>query len=409
MTDKKEQTKEHLQQYLQNYWTAPSIFGSVEPFVVDYATDPTVGGYNIAKSAYQTRHDVFNLDYVAREVGITKDEIESRLKKMIDDHTIMLVLNGNVFAMGFSIYSWLVKLRDGCTPEQREEVTNFMQNQDETCSDIAGEGDFDFLLWNHIGVLDFLLNTIIKPVASFPQVENIHICPVARYVREEKVAHWRAPMGTTREFYITDEEIERFPEVQTYWDETDVKIYCALNKKRPVEDFFNFSVLAELSGLKAEDLKGKMKSYVEELPIMIPLFVPNWRKLGLTKHFFVVRLYRGLPTKDKFSIVDELATNPVWETLWQFTQGYYDIIVSAYKELNDIDKLRAQLRAIPGVEEIREFDAYRMLRRWTCRLDEEDGFWENCVMTNDIGIDGVDPKENELYPYGEYSLREEDK
>jgi DNA-binding Lrp family transcriptional regulator len=206
---------------------------------------------------------------------------------------------------------------------------------------------------------------------------------------------------------MADEEIARLPKVQSYWDETDVKIFCALNKKRPVKDFFDFSVLAELSGLKAEVLNKSMKSYVEELPIMIPLVAPNWKKLGLTKHYFVVRLYRMLPTENRYAIADELAKNPAWETLWQFTQASYDIIMSAYNQINDIDKLREEIRAIPGVEEIREFDIYRATRRWTCRLDEEAGFWESCIMTSDIGVDSVDPREKEIYPLGEYNLKEE--
>ena len=407
MVDTKKGKSEGLQRYLHNYWTAPSVFGTLEPFVAEFAADPTLGGYNIAKSSYQTRPDVFNLAYLAKEVGISEDEVEKRLKKMIDEHTIMLVQNPNTYIMGWSIYYWVVKLREGATPEQKEEVLDHIQNKDETCTAMVGKGDFDFFGGNHIGTLDFLINEIIKPIEAFPQVESVRICPVARYLREEKVAHWRAPKGTTREFFMSDEEIARLPKVQSYWDETDVKIFCALNKKRPVEDFFDFSVLAEISGLKAEELQKKMKSYVEELPIMIPLITPNWRRLGLTKHYFFVRLYRGMPTENKFAIVDELAKNPVWETLWQFTQSSYDIVLSAYNEINDIDKLRKEIRAIPGVEEIREMDVYRATRRWTCRLDEEAGYWENCVMTNDIGYDSADPIEKKLYPPGEYHLKED--
>ena len=407
MTNAQSEKDGQLQQYLSKYWTAPSVFGSVEPFVTEFAMDPTYGGYNIAKSSYQTRTDVFNLAYLAKEVGKPQDEVEKKLKKMIDEHTIMLVQNPNTYVLGWAIYYWFVKLRNGFTPDQKEEVADHIQNKDETCTATVGEGDFDFFGGNHIGVLDFLINEVVKPIEAFPQVESVHILPVARYLREEKVAQWRAPEGTIREFFIADEEIARLPKAQRYWDETDVKIFCALNKKRAVKDFFDFSVLAELSGLKAEVLKKSMKSYVEELPIMIPLVAPNWRKLGLTKHYFVVRLYRMLPTENRYAIADELAKNPAWETLWQFTQASYDIIMSAYNQINDIDKLREEIRAIPGVEEIREFDIHRATRRWTCRLDEEAGFWESCIMTSDIGVDIVDPREKEIYPLGEYNLKKE--
>lgn len=406
MPDAKKEVCEDIRGYLRNYWTA-SVFGTLEPFVAEFVADPTMGGYNIAKSSYQTRPDVFNLAYLAKEVGISKDEVEKRLEKMINEHTIMLVQNPHTYAMGWALFSWLAKLRKGATPEQKEEVLNHIQNQDETCTAFVGKGDFDFFGGNHVCTLDFLINEIIKPLEAFPQVESVYICPIARYVREEKVALWGAPKDTIREFFMTNEEIARLPKVQSYWDEVDVKIYCALNKKRPVEEFFDFSVLAEISGLKAEELQRRMKRYVEELPIMVPMVVPNWRRLGLTKHYFFVRLYRLMPTENKIAIVDELAKNPVWETIWQFTQSSFDIVLSAYNEINDIDKLREYIRSIPGVEEVREMDVYRATRRWTCRLDEEAGYWENCILTTDLGYDSADPVEKELYPPGEYRLKEE--
>ena len=397
-----------IQQYLQKYWFPPSIFAGFEPFVRPFLRDSTVGGYNIAKSAYQTRTNVFNLAYLAKTVGKNQEEVERRLKKMIDEHTIMLVQDPNCYVTGWGIYAFFLKLRDGFTAEEKEEVVNHIQNSDEFCTTSVAKGDFDFFGANHIGVLDYMVNTIMKPLEAFPQVATSNICPVARYVREEKVAGWRAPKGTTREFFMTDEEIARLRKVQNHWDETDIKIFCALNKKKPVEDLFNFSALGEFSGLNGEELKKNMKSYVEEFPIFIPMIWPNWMKLGLTKHFFVVRLYRQLPTEDKCAIVDKLAENPAWELLWQFTQSPYDIIMSVYNELDDVDVLRVGIRAIQGVEEIKEFDVYRATRRWACRLDEQAGYWENCVMTNDIGYDSADPVERELYPYyrfGEFNLK----
>ena len=166
MANKKEESEKQLQRYLQNYWTTPSIFGSVEPFVARFGSDPMFGGYNIAKSSYQTRTDVFNLTYLAKTVGIGREDVEKRLKKMIDEHTIMLVQNPNTYVLGWAIYYWLVKLRKGTTPEQKEEVANYIQNQDETCTATIGEGDFDFFPGNHIAVLDTLINIVIKKLKN---------------------------------------------------------------------------------------------------------------------------------------------------------------------------------------------------------------------------------------------------
>ncbi|MFW6196287.1 MAG: AsnC family transcriptional regulator [Thermoplasmatota archaeon] len=401
MSDEKE-----LQKYMDKYWTKPSVFGSVEPFCLKFAMDPTYGGYNISKSAYQNRPDIFNLEWLSKETGIEEDEVEERIQRMIDKHLIMLVQNPNTYAMGWAIYYWLVDLKDNATEDQKQEVLDHIQNEDCTCSAMVGEGDFDFYGGNHVGNLDFLRNVIIKPIEDYPQVKDVYITPVARYLREEKVAQWRAPEGTTRKFYISEEEKEKLAEVQDYMDEKDVEIFCALNKKRPVEDMFDFDVMEEISGIDASELQKNLKEYVEEKPLMIPLVCLNWRKLGLTKRYFVIRMYRMLPTEQKFAVADSLSEYPEWETLWQFTQTPYDFICSAYNELTDVDELRDKLMDIEGIEEIREFDVYRATRRWTCRLDEENDFWEECVMTTDVGIDSVNELEKKMFTEREFDLED---
>ncbi len=61
---------------------------------------------------------------------------------------------------------------------------------------------------------------------------------------------------------------------------------------------------------------------------------------------------------------------------------------------------------IEGVEEIREFDVYRATRRWTCRLDEENDFWEECVMTTDVGVDSVNELEKKMFTKREFDLED---
>ncbi len=36
------------------------------------------------------------------------------------------------------------------------------------------------------------------------------------------------------------------------------------------------------------------------------------------------------------------------------------------------------------MEEIKEADSARQFRRWVARLDEQNGYWEECVFTDDF-------------------------
>ena len=85
----------------------------------------------------------------------------------------------------------------------------------------------------------------------------------------------------------------------------------------------------------------------------------------------------------KCQITDELSTIGEFNTSI-VSDAYYDILVYAYNEISDIDALRSRINSYSEVEDIDEGDITRRYRRWTCRLDDQNDFWEECVFTDDF-------------------------
>ena len=78
----------------------PLGYGFAEPGT--YGLDATeVAAYNVAKSFYQNYPEVWNIDYIAKETKLKKDDIKKRLKRMYDERLIMFVMNPNV-----GVYGW---------------------------------------------------------------------------------------------------------------------------------------------------------------------------------------------------------------------------------------------------------------------------------------------------------------
>lgn len=259
-----------------------------------------------------------------------------------------------------------------------------IKKKDDICTGYQCEGDFDFFNGNHMRVLDNLLSDVIEPWKHNPEIEYVHLCPVRRDVRESHINMWDAPNGTYRKQFWGEGQIEKLAKLQDKMDKDDLKLFVALNKERPMDQFFDYDVLADISGLDAKDMRDGIVEIVEEKRIIVPLFFLNFMKLNLTNHYFIIRTFQNLECCRKAEIVDEISNIKEFNSVIEFSDSFYDILVSAYNEVSDIDALRDKLNEFSEIEEIKEADVDRQFRRWVCRLDEETGFWEECVFTDDF-------------------------
>ncbi|NSW91905.1 MAG: AsnC family transcriptional regulator [Firmicutes bacterium] len=390
MEDKKQRlTPEYLlgtseqQKWAGNYFFNPRGIGFLEPGCVPL-DNAAMSAYNVAKSSYQIRPEVFNIEYISRTLGIGKDEIVKRLHRLYDEHLIMFVMNPATQVYGWGLYYWFVKLKEGVTKEAKAKFSDWYQNKDDICTGYEMNGDFDFFNGNHMRVLDNLLYDVIGPWKDEPEVEYVHICPIRRDIRESHVNMWDAPGDSYREVCWGKGQMEKLAKIQNKMDLTDLKIVEVLNAKKPVENLFDFSVLSEISGLDPKDMLNGIKDVIEVKRILVPLFFINFMKLGLTNHMFIIRTFQNIPCYRKAQIADELAAMPEFNAVFEFSDSFYDMSVWAYNEISDIKALRDKLNAYSEIEDIKEADITKQYRRWVCRLDDENGFWEECVFTDDF-------------------------
>lgn len=386
---------EKQQGWQKKYFLTPRGLSSFETGAV--AMDhPSLSAYNIAKSSYQIRPDVFNMSYLSKETGLRKEEIITRMQRLYKEHLIMYVMNPVVQVMGFGLYWWVVKMKDGTPKESKQKLSQWFQNKDEICTGMETSGDFDFLNGCHMRVLDNLLHEIIFPVKSLPEVESVHIAPVRRVIREAMINMWDADGDTYRELFLSDKQIEKLVKVQNKMDLTDLKIFRALNKRRPMEQVYDYKVLNEISGLDAGEMLAGIKDIVENKRLLVPLFFINAEKLGLTNHVFLIRIFQSTPSYVKSIIADKIAAIPELNMVNEFSDSYYDIVAAAYKETSDIEAIREQIGSSGEVDEIKEADVVKDFRRWTCRLDDKSGMWEECVFTDDFLLDKTRNKMPEI-------------
>lgn len=373
----------------QKYFFGPRGIGFLEPGIVGL-DDAKMSAYNVAKSSYQIHPDVFNIDYLSKATGLTKKDIIKRMHRLYDEHLIMFVMNPATQVYGWGLYYWFVKLKEGTSKEAKSELSEWYQNKDDICTGYETKGDFDFFNGNHMRVLDNLLVDVIEPWKNKPEVEFVHICPIRRDVRESHVNMWDAPQDLFRKAYWGKGQLEKLAKIQDKMDANDLKLFEALNAVRPVEEYFDFDVLSRISGLDAEEMLNGMKEIIEEKRILVPVFFLNFMKLNLTNHMFVLRTFQNIPDFRKSQIVDDFTQIPEFNVVLEFSDSFYDILVCAYNEISDIDGLRNEIYKYAEIEEIKEADIIRQYRRWVCRLDDKNGFWEECVFTDDFLEDRTD-------------------
>ena len=372
------------QAYLNDYNWNVKGYSFFEPGVV--STDHKFySAFNVAKSFYQIYPEVFNLPYIAAAVGLKQEDVKARLKKMYDNRQIILVKNSCVGVLGFGLYYWIVKLKEGLGEEQRQEFVDWMQNNDQICTGYAMDagGDFDFFNGNHMRNLDNLLGGVLDKFRFRDEVAYVHICPVRRLVRESHVNQFDAKENF-RKYFWSAEQKQKLLALQTAMDSYDLAIIEAINNTESVADMFDYDVLAKLSGLDAEEMKKDFVYLVEQTKSVIPMVYFNYRALGLKMHFYLVSMFQNTPTWRSEQICDELSLMPEFANIFDFADAHHNLMLSCYEEITDLDKIKAKLQSYGEIGEILEASSSRQLRRWTCRLDDENGLWEECVFTDDV-------------------------
>ena len=372
------------QAYLNDYNWNVKGYSFFEPGVV--STDHKFySAFNVAKSFYQIYPEVFNLPYIAAAVGLNQEDVKARLKKMYDNRQIMMVKNSCVGVLGFGLYYWIVKLKEGLGKEQRQEFVDWMQNNDQICTGYAMDagGDFDFFNGNHMRNLDNLLGGVLDKFRFRDEVAYVHICPVRRLVRESHVNQFDAKENF-RKYFWSAEQKQKLLALQTAMDSYDLAIIEAINNTESVADMFDYDVLAKLSGLDAEEMKKDFVYLVEQTKSVIPMVYFNYRALGLKMHFYLVSMFQNTPTWRSEQICDELSLMPEFANIFDFADAHHNLMLSCYEEITDLDKIKAKLQSYGEIGEILEASSSRQLRRWTCRLDDENGLWEECVFTDDV-------------------------
>ncbi|MDD3308329.1 MAG: AsnC family transcriptional regulator, partial [Acetobacterium sp.] len=231
------------QSWLKDYYFAPKGLAFLEPGVVP-ADDVRMSAFNVAKSSYQIRPDVFNMAYLTQAVGLDKEEIIQRIKRLYEQKLIVFVKNTALSLYGFGLYFWVVKLHEDAPAQAKAELSQWFQNKDDICTGFECNGDFDFYNGNHMRVLDNLLADVIEPWKNRPEVKYVHLCPIRRILRESHANMWDSPGDTFREVVWGPGQVEKLTSIQTKMDLLDFKILQALNNKRPMEDYFDYKVLS---------------------------------------------------------------------------------------------------------------------------------------------------------------------
>ncbi|MBN1070542.1 AsnC family transcriptional regulator [Clostridium botulinum] len=384
MSDKNyELGTEERQGWMDNYFFRPRGIGFTENGTVPLDS-AEMSAYNIAKSCYQIYPEVFNLNYISEVTKVEKEEIKKRIRRMYDEHLIMFVMNPATQVYGWGLYYWVVKLKEGTTKEQKAVLSKWFQDKDDICTGYETDGEFDFFNGNHMRVLDNLLSDVIAPWKENEYVDYVHLCPIRRDVRESNVNMWDVKGDGYRKHLWGKDQIKKLFEVQDKIDEIDFAIIDAINSTESIGDMLDYDVLAQLSGLDSETMKKDLIKIVDEKRIILPMIYLNFRALGLSMKMYLIRLFQIIPSARKAEIVDELSEIPELNNVLEFSDSLYDIMVTAYNELTDLDKMRDILDGYGEIEEIKEADTKRQYRRWVCRLDDENGYWEECVFTDDF-------------------------
>ena len=111
------------------------------------------------------------MDWLSKETGIPKKELDERIQRMYREHLLMFVMNPATQVYGWGLYYWLVKLKEGTPNSVKQELSEWFQDKDPICSGCETTGgDFDYYNGNHMRVLDNLLADVIEPWKNRPEL-----------------------------------------------------------------------------------------------------------------------------------------------------------------------------------------------------------------------------------------------
>jgi hypothetical protein len=335
--------------------------------------------YRIAKSTYQQRADVFNLEWLAKETGLARDDIANRIHRMYDKHLVMLAAAPAVQVCGRGLYYWFGKFRAGTFVGAKDQFSKLCRQNDAIWSGYQTSGAFDFIHGACASTLDQLLWDLLSAEANNANVEWVRLCPISRALRSEHMNLWDAPADGYREYRWGRLEPSLLAKRQDQMDEADIRLFLALNKKRPIGDYFDFGVLAQASGLDLAALRTGIRTAAEENRQLVPVVYLNWQKLGLTQTAFAIRLRRDVTVDARSRIADEFAAVSEFHTVWQFADAYYDLGLMACTQTADVASLRRRIESLPEIDTFDEAEAAGQYRCWGCSLDDAAGRWEQCA------------------------------
>ena len=167
-------------------------------------------------------------------------------------------------------------------------------------------------------------------------------------------------------------------------DAKDFAIIDAINNTETVGDMLDYDVLANLSGLDAAQMKRDFMEICDNRRFIVPMIYLNHMKLGLKMKMYLVRMFQNVPSYRKSQLVDELSDMPEFNNIWEFSDSFYDVMLSSFSDLTDTEALRKMLEGYAEIEEVQVADSPRQFRRWVARLDDQNGFWEECIFTDDF-------------------------
>ena len=267
-------------------------------------------------------------------------------------------------------------------------MRTWMQENDQICTGYVMDegGDFDFFNGNHMRNIDNLIGGVLDKFRFNDAVDYVHICPVRRLVRESGVNQFDAKEGF-RKYFFSDEQLENVLKIQDKMDKYDFAIIDAVNNTESVGDMFDYDVLAKLSGLDAKEMKDDLMLLVDTRQSVIPMMYLNYRELGLKLHFYVISMFQNTPSWRLEQITDELSKMPEFSNIFEFADAHHNLLLTCYEGITDLDKIKEKLLTYGEIGDILEASSSRQLRRWTCRLDSENGLWEECVFTDDLLLD----------------------
>lgn len=312
---------------------------------------------------YGTAADIFNLSYISRKVGISEKEVRSRLQRLFDEHLALFVTDAPVEAMGLGLYYMTVKLKDGDKAKKEELFKKFLED-DHFCTGYETEGDFDFYLGYHISSFDKLKELIYDKYIDKETEANL--LPVQRLLRQGGVNHWDLPASLWGEYVFDDVYYEKISKIQNKLDDIDLKIVKTINKKKPVDEYFNVNFFNF-----PEDVAKKALNDLYDGRTFISVLFLNWMKLNYNPYFLLVKLKPATLTERKIEIADKLAERSDLMTIIQHNDSYFDLSIMAYEGIAKIDEIKDVLSSLKEVDEIKEARCMKQTRMWTHRLDDE--------------------------------------